>query len=156
VEELEEESGRQRRALAESEKHWLRLQKLSELRESTLQSTLNSCERMVNDMETLESSLSTAQARLKDALSEKVKLEATLEVELQSSGSLKATIQSRQAENSALKSELQSTQAARDRCPCLLSFGVAMPLRFQHLGMKLRVSQFQHLDPLGCAIFGFI
>jgi chromosome segregation ATPase len=114
VEELEEESRGQRRALAESEKHRLRLQKLSELQESTLQSTLNSCERMVNDMEALESNLSTAQARLKDALSEKVKLEAALEVELQSSGSLRATIQSLQAENSALKSELQSTQAARD------------------------------------------
>jgi hypothetical protein len=70
---------------------------------------------MVNDMETLENNLSTVQARLKDALSEKVRLEATLEVELQSSGSLRATIQSLQAENSALKSELQSTQTARDR-----------------------------------------
>jgi myosin heavy subunit len=93
----------------------LRLQKLSELRESTLQSTLGSCERMVNNMEALESNLYAAQARLKDALSEKAKLEATLEVELHSSGSLRATIQSLQAENSALKSELQSTQAAKDQ-----------------------------------------
>jgi chromosome segregation ATPase len=117
VKELEEESRGQRRALAESEKHRLRLQKLSELRESTLQSTLSSCERMVNDMEALESNLSAAQARLKDALSEKAKLESTLEVELQSSASLRAAIQSLQAENSELKSELQSTQAAKDRAP---------------------------------------
>jgi hypothetical protein len=115
VKELEEESMGQRRALAESEKHRLRLQKLFELRESTLQSTLSSCERMVNDMEALESNLSAAQARLKDALSEKTKLEATLEVELQSSGSLRAANQSLWAKNSALKSELQSTQAAKDR-----------------------------------------
>jgi chromosome segregation ATPase len=115
VKELEEESRGQRRALAESEKHRLRLQKLSELRESTLQSTLTSCERMVRDMETLESNLSAAQTRLKDALSEKAKLETTLGVELQSSGSLRATVQSLQAENSGLKSELQSIQAAKDQ-----------------------------------------
>ncbi|XP_062169820.1 uncharacterized protein LOC133875613 [Alnus glutinosa] len=115
VKELEEESRGQRRALAESEKHRLRLQKLSELQESTLQSTLTSCERMVHDMEILEGNLSEAQARLKGALSEKAKLEATLGVELQSSGSLRATVQSLQAENSELKSELQSTRAARDR-----------------------------------------
>jgi hypothetical protein len=108
VKELEDESKGQRRALAESEKHRLRFQKLSELRGSTLQTTLDSCERMVSDMGALENNLSAAQARLKDALSEKAKLEATLGVELQSSSSLQATIQSLQA-------ELQSTQAARDR-----------------------------------------
>jgi chromosome segregation ATPase len=108
---VEEASREQRRALAESEseKHRLKLQKLSELRESTLQSTLNSYERMVKDMEVLEDKVSTTQTRLKAALSEKVKLEATLEVELQSFGSLRATIQSLQAENSALKSELHLT-----------------------------------------------
>lgn len=110
MEELEKESRGQKRALAESEKHRLRLQKLSDLRESTLQSTLNNCERMVSDMETLESDLSAAQIRLKDALSEKAKLETTLGVELQSSGSLRATVQSLQAENSELRSELQSNQ----------------------------------------------
>jgi hypothetical protein len=115
VKELEEESKGQRRALAESEKHRLRFQKLSELRGNTLQTTLDSCERMVSDMGALENNLSAAQARLKDALSEKAKLEATLEVELQSSGSLRATIQSLQVENSALKSELQSTLEAKDR-----------------------------------------
>jgi chromosome segregation ATPase len=115
VKELEEESRGQRRALAESEKHRLRLQKLFELRESTLESTLSSCERMVRDMETLESNLSAAQTRLKDALSEKAKLETTLGVELQSSGSLRATVQSLQAENSELRSELQSIQAAKDQ-----------------------------------------
>jgi chromosome segregation ATPase len=115
VKELEEESRGQRRALAESEKHQLRLQKLSELRESTLQSTLTSCERMVHDMETLEGNLSATQTRLKDALSEKAKLETTLGVELQSSGSLRETVQSLQAENSGLKSELQSIQAAKDQ-----------------------------------------
>ncbi|XP_062173694.1 uncharacterized protein LOC133879174 [Alnus glutinosa] len=115
VKELEEESQGQRRALAESEKHRLRLQKLSELRESTLQSTLTSCERMVHDMEIFESNLSGAQTRLKDALSEKAKLEATLGVELQSSGSLRATVQSLQAKNSELKSELQSTRAAKNQ-----------------------------------------
>jgi hypothetical protein len=115
VKELEEESKGQRRALAESEKHRLRFQKLSELRGNTLQTTLDSCERMVSDMGALENNLSAAQARLKDALSEKAKLEATLEVELQSSGSLRATIGSLQVENSALKSELQSTLEAKDR-----------------------------------------
>jgi myosin heavy subunit len=115
VKELEEASREQRTALAESEKNRLRLQKLSDLRESTLQSTLNSCERMVKDMKVLEDRLSTTQTRLMDTQSEKVKLEATLEVELQSSGSLRATIQSLQAENLVLKSELQSTQAARDQ-----------------------------------------
>jgi hypothetical protein len=115
VKELEEETKGQRRALAESEKHRSRLQKLSDLRESTLQSTLGSCERMVNDMEALESNLSAAQARLKDAFSEKAKLEATLEVELQSSGSLRTAIQALQAENSALKSELQSTREDKDQ-----------------------------------------
>jgi chromosome segregation ATPase len=115
VEELEEASREQRRALAESEKHWLKLQKLSELRESTLQSTLNSCERMVKDMEVLEDRVSTTQTRLKASLSEKVKLESTLEVELQSSGSLRATIQYLQAKNSMLKSELHLTQAAKDQ-----------------------------------------
>jgi chromosome segregation ATPase len=115
VKELEEESRGQKRALVESEKHRLRLQKLSELRESTLESTLSSRERMVRDMETLESNLSAAQTWLKDTLSEKVKLDTTLGVELQSSGSLRETVQSLQAENSELRSELQSIQAAKDQ-----------------------------------------
>jgi chromosome segregation ATPase len=98
VEKLEEALRGQERALAESEKHHLRLQKLSELKQSTLHSTLNSCEKMVKDMAVLEDKLSTVQTRLKAALSEKVKLEASLEVELQSFGFLRATIQSLQAD----------------------------------------------------------
>jgi len=39
-------------------------------------------------------------------------------------------------------------------CTCLFLFGVAS--QFQHSGMGSGVSQFQHLDPFGCVIFGFI
>lgn len=66
---------------------------------------------MVKDMELLEEKTAMAQTLLKAALSEKAKLEATLEVKLQSSGSLRATIQSLQSENSALKSDLLSARA---------------------------------------------
>jgi hypothetical protein len=101
--------------LAESEKHCIRLQKLSELKQSTLQTALDSGEKMVKDMELLEEKAAAAQTQLKAALSEKAKLEATLEVELQSSCSLRTTIQSLQSENLALKSDLLSAQAARDQ-----------------------------------------
>jgi uncharacterized protein (DUF3084 family) len=115
IKKLEDASTKQKRALAESEKHRLRLHKLSKLNQSTLQSVLDSGKKMVKDMELLEEKAAMAQTRLKDALSEKARLEATLEVELQSSCSLRATIQSLQSKNSALKSDLLSVQVERDQ-----------------------------------------
>lgn len=70
---------------------------------------------MVKDMELLEEKAVTAQTWLKDALSEKARLEATLKVELQSSRSLRATIESLQSENSTLKFDLLSVQMERDQ-----------------------------------------
>jgi uncharacterized protein (DUF3084 family) len=70
---------------------------------------------MVKDMELLEEKVSAAQTRLKISLFERAKLEAKLEVKLQSACSMRATIQSLQSENSALKSDLLSTQAKRNK-----------------------------------------
>lgn len=61
VKELEDASTKQKRALAESEKHRLRLHKLSKLNQSTLQSVLESGEKMVKDMELLEERAAAAQ-----------------------------------------------------------------------------------------------